>query len=74
MYIKVLYNNKDNKKIWREGGAIFEPKTLSSHLKPMKKERKKIDRDRIRTNDLRVRKPTPLSTRQNTMIAITKYE
>ena len=33
-FIKVLYNIKDNKKSGRgEGGAIFEPKTLSSYLK-----------------------------------------
>ena len=76
MYIKVLYNIKDNKKnLWEGEGAILEPKTLSLFLKKSeKKKKKKIDRDGIGTHDLRVRKPALLSTRLNTMIAITKYE
>ena len=39
MYIKVLYNIKDNKnKSGGKGGrAIFEPKTPSSYLKKKKK-------------------------------------
>ena len=57
MYIKVLYNIKSNKKI-RRGGGIFEPKTLSFYIK-----KERIDRDRIRTHDLQVRKPALLSTR-----------
>ena len=75
MFIKVLYNIKDNKKIRGRGGggAIFEPKTLSRYLKKRKKE-KKIDQDGIRTHELRVRKLALLSTRLNTMIGITKYE
>ena len=58
------------------GGAIFEPKTLFKLFKKEneKKKKKKIDRDGIRTHDLRVRKHALLSTRLNTMIAITKYE
>ena len=59
------------------GGAIFEPKTLSMYLKK-KKNKKSIffffDRAGIRTVDLRVRKTALLSTRLNTIIAITKYE
>ena len=55
MYIKVLYNIKINKKNGgRGGGAIFEPKTLSSY--------KKKDQNGIRTHDIRVRKPALLST------------
>ena len=56
MYIKVLYNIKKIKKnVW---GAIFEPKTLSMYLKKVKeKKKKKNDRARIRTHDLRVRNP-----------------
>ena len=61
MYKKVLYNIKKMKK-WGggEGGAIFEPKTLSMYLKKKKKKKvkkkkkKKIDRAGIRTHDLRV--------------------
>ena len=38
MYIKVLYNIKNNKKNpGKGGGTIFEPKTLSSYLKKRKK-------------------------------------
>ena len=51
------------------GGAIFEPKTLSMYLK---KEEEKMDRAGIRTTGLE--KPALLSTRLNTIIAITKYE
>ena len=42
-------------KVWGGvGGAIFEPKALSMYLKNTKSE--KMDRARIRTRDLRVRK------------------
>ena len=54
MCIKVLYNIKNNKT--SEGGAIFEPKILSSYFF------KKNDQDGIRTHDLRVRKHALLST------------
>ena len=60
MYKKVLYYIKKMKKMCGGGGrgAIFEPKTLSMHLK--NKNNKKIfffDRAGIRTHDLRVRNP-----------------
>ena len=42
MYKKVLYNIKKIKKMWGgEGGAIFEPKTLSMYLKMKKKKKRK---------------------------------
>ena len=37
MYRKVLYNIKKIKKCGGRGGAIFEPKTLSTYLKRYKK-------------------------------------
>ena len=41
MYIKVLYNIKNNRKIPGEGGgAIFESKTLSSYLRKKTSEKK----------------------------------
>ena len=46
MYIKVLYNIKNNEKSRGRGRAIFEPKTLSSYLKK-KQVKKRIDRDGI---------------------------
>ena len=39
MYKKVLYNIKKMKKMC-EGGAIFEPKTLSMYLKKEKEKKK----------------------------------
>ena len=41
MYKKVLYNIKKMKKCGVGEGAIFEPKTLSMHLKKRKKKVKK---------------------------------
>ena len=47
------------KKMWVGGGrgAIFEPKTLSMYLKKKKEKRRKSDRARIRTHELRARNP-----------------
>ena len=42
MYIKVLYNIKYNEKK-SGGGAIFEPKTLSSYLKEKRKKKTETD-------------------------------
>ena len=70
MYINVLYNIKDNKKKIRGmGGRQYLNQKHSQVIN-----KKKIDRDGIRTNDPRVRKPALLSTMLNTMIAITKNE
>ena len=82
MYKKVFYNIKKIKKCGGGGGegAIFEPKTISMYLK--KKENKKSKKNNIKkltepgfepTNS-GLEKPALLSTRLNTIIAITKYE
>ena len=74
MYIKVLYNNKNNEK---SGGRrrYLNPNTLKLFKKNEKKVKniKKNDRDGIRAYDLRVKKTCPLIYWLNT-IEITKYE
>ena len=75
MYIKVLYNIKNNKKnpLGAEG-QYLNPKhsQVIKKRKHKEKKKRKIYQDGIGTHDLRVRKPALLSTRLNTTIAITK--
>ena len=70
MYIKVLYNIKDNKKKIRGAGEgqYLNPKHSQVIFKKKKEEKKKIDRDGIRTHDLRVRKPALLCCRDTDTI------
>ena len=62
------------------GGAIFEPKTLSMYLKKKKnkkksqKKRKNLTKPGLEPTTSGLEKPALLSTRLNTIIAITKYE
>ena len=52
------------------GGALFEPKTLSMYLK---NKRKKMTEPGLEPPTSGLEKPALLSTRLNTIIAITKY-
>ena len=79
MYKKVLYNIKKNKKMWGGGGvgAIFEPKTLSMYLKKKeikKKVKQKWTEPGFEPATSGLENPALLSTRLNTILAITKYE
>ena len=61
------------------GGAIFEPKTLSMYLKKekekkSKKKKKILTEPGLEPTTFGLEKPALLSTRLNTIIAITKYE
>ena len=56
------------------GGAIFEPKTLSMYLKNKRKKKKKLTKPGLEPTSSGLEKPALLSTRLNTIIAITKYE
>ena len=59
------------------GGAIFEPKTLSINLKRKKvkqNEIKKLTEPGLVPTTFGLEKYALLSTRLNTIIAITKYE
>ena len=65
------------------GGAIFEPKTISMYLKKKenkkgkkicKKIYKKLTEPGFEPTTSGLEKPALLSTRLNTIIAITKYE
>ena len=73
MYKRVLDNIKKIKKNVCGGGAIFEPKTLSMYLKKKKKKKKMTERG-LEPMTSGLEKPALLSTRLNTIIAITKYE
>ena len=57
-------------------GAIFEPKILSIYLKKEKeqKKKKKLTEPGLEPTTSGLGKPALLSTRLNTIIAITKYE
>ena len=83
---KVLYNvqkdivqyvlrklKKKKKNMWG-GGAIFEPKTLSRYLKQKKEVKKILTEPGLKPTTLGLEKPALLSTRLNTITAITKYE
>ena len=76
MYKKVLYNIKKNKNMWGEGeGQYLNPNHSKCIFFFLNKKSKNFyfDRAGIRTHNLRER-PSLLSTRLNTIIAITKYE
>ena len=85
MYKKVLYNIKKIKKDvgGGGGGAIFEHKTLSMYLKKKKKKKakkkntqknNKLTEPGLEPTTSGLEKPALLSTRLNTIIAISKYE
>ena len=71
MYKKVLYYIKKNKKMFG-GGVIFEPKTLSMYF--LKIIIIKMTEPGLEPTTSGLEKPALLSTRLNTIIAITKYE
>ena len=56
------------------GGAIFEPQTLSMYFKKSKKKRRNLTDPGLEPTTSGLEKPALLSTRLNTIIAITKYE
>ena len=77
MHKKVLFNIKKNKKVGGGGGvAIFEHKTLSMYLKKEKKKKKSknMTEPGLEPTTSGLENPALLSTRLNTIIAITKYE
>ena len=65
MYKKVLYNIKKIKQMWRTGGAIFEPKTLSMYLKQNNKKSKKknVTQPGLEPTTSWLKNPALLSTR-----------
>ena len=65
---------KKLKKCGGGGGAIFEPKTLSMYLKKKKRKKKSKKKLGLEPTTSGLEKPALLSTRLNTIIAITKYE
>ena len=80
---KVLYNvhkgiaqyQEEQKDVVGGGGAIFEPKTLSMYLKKGgKRKNKTLTKSGCEPTTSGLEKPALLSTRLNTIIAITKYE
>ena len=80
MYIKVLYNTKKLKKNVGGGGEgqYLNPKHSQCNLKKKKtkkyKKIKKMTEPGLEPTTSGLEKPALLSTRLNTIIAITKYE